>query len=135
MQSESTRIQPLGSYSKLRRAGDFAYVAGTTARTERGDIAGTSVEANGMRRHDVAAQTRFALLAVADTLAQIGWDLDDCVDVTVFLTDMNDFAAFNRVYAEYFAANRPTRTTIGVAQLPHPDMVVEIKAIAYREPA
>jgi 2-aminomuconate deaminase len=56
------------------------------------------------------------------------------VDVTSFLVNMNDFADYNKAYAEFFnPENGPTRTTVAVHQLPHPDLVVEIKVVAYKK--
>ena len=66
-------------------------------------------------------------------LAKEGASLSDVVDVTSFLVNMNDFADYNRAYADFFdKTNGPTRTTVAVHQLPHPDLVVEIKVMAYK---
>ena len=58
--------------------------------------------------------------------------LEDLVQVTSYLVDMADFAAYNDVYAEYFTESGPTRTTVAVHQLPHPDLLIEIQAVAYK---
>lgn len=62
--------------------------------------------------------------------------LDDCVEITTYLVDMNDFGGYNEVWAEYFDANgevqAPTRTTVAVHQLPHPHLRIEMKAVAYK---
>lgn len=81
--------------------------------------------------YDVAAQTRAVIENVRAVLEASGGHLEDVVDVTVFLVDMaRDFATFNRVYAEYFAAIGPTRTTVEVRALPTP-IAVELKCIAW----
>jgi len=59
-------------------------------------------------------------------------ELKDCVEVTSYLVDMKDFAGYNEVYGEYFDFDGPARTTIAVHQLPHPHMVIEIRAVAYK---
>jgi 2-aminomuconate deaminase len=134
MSGETTaQVKPLGSYSKVREASGLIFVAGTTARRPDGSIEGVKVDASGVKTHDVAAQTRFALEEVRKALATAGASLADCVDVTVFLTDMKYFAAFNACYASYFPENGPTRTTVAVLALPHPDMVIEFKVIASRQ--
>jgi 2-aminomuconate deaminase len=124
------QVAPLGSYSKVRQAGGLIFVAGTTARKADGSVAGVSVDSAGRTACDISAQTRFALEEVRKALASVGAGLEDCIDVTVFLTDMRDFQAFNACYAEFFPKNGPTRTTVAVLALPHPDMVIEFKVIA-----
>lgn len=131
-QGAAKETRPLGNYSKVRVSGPFIYVAGTTARQPDGSIAGTHADGAG-KRHDAAHQTRVTLDAIARTLETVGASLDDCIDMTVFLTDMDDFPRFNEAYGEYFGPQGPARTTVGVARLPHPDMVVEIKAVACRK--
>ena len=80
----------------------------------------------------IEAQTRACIENVKTILADAGSSFEKVVDVTVFLTDIDrDFAAFNRVYGEYFGTleTRPTRTTVGVVALPVP-ISVELKVIA-----
>ena len=87
----------------------------------------------GTMRLDVREQTRAVLENIKDYLATEGATLADVVDVTSFLVNMNDFAGYNEVYAEFFSAqNGPARTTVAVHQLPHPNLVIEIKAMAYK---
>ena len=77
-------------------------------------------------------QTREIIKNIEKNLAKEGATLKDMVEVSSFLVNMNDFAGYNKAYAEFFdKATGPTRTTVAVHQLPHPDLVVEIKAIAY----
>jgi len=80
---------------------------------------------------DIGAQTRRALLNLAAVLSAGGASLRDVVKTTVFLVDMNDFAAMNQVYAEVFADSPPARSTVAVAALPA-GARVEIEAIALR---
>lgn len=122
---------PLGKYPRFRRAGDLIYVSGVSARLPDGSIDGVSQE-NGVVRRDVRRQTQRVLQNVAEILASAGASLADCIDITVFLTDQQDFAAYNTAYGEYFERNGPARTTVIVRGLPHPDMVVEVKAVAWQ---
>ena len=67
-------------------------------------------------------------------LQTVGASLNDVVDVSTFLVNMNDFAGYNKTYADFFDKETgPTRTTVAVHQLPHPDLVVEIKVTAYKK--
>jgi 2-iminobutanoate/2-iminopropanoate deaminase len=77
----------------------------------------------------VVAQTQQSLKNLAAILTEAGAGLDAIVKTTVFLKDMNSFAEMNRVYAEFFGAVPPARSTIEVARLPR-DVLVEIEAIA-----
>ena len=80
---------------------------------------------------DIAAQTRQSLENVKAVLSAAGFGLEDVVKTTVFLGDMNDFAAMNQVYAEFFPENPPARSAVEVARLPK-DALVEIEALALR---
>ena len=79
----------------------------------------------------VAGQTRQSLLNVQAVLAAAGLTLENVIKTTVFLKDMNDFAAMNEVYATFFPGNPPARSAVEVARLPK-DALVEIEAIAAR---
>jgi 2-aminomuconate deaminase len=76
-------------------------------------------------------QTRAVIENIEDILNSVGAGLDDVVDVTSFLVNMQDFEGYNSVYAEYFDYDGPTRTTVAVHQLPHPHLLIEIKVTAY----
>jgi len=80
---------------------------------------------------DITAQTRQVLENLVAVLAAAGSDLTRVVKSTVFLADMNEFAAMNAVYSEYFQAPYPARSTVQVARLPR-DVRVEIEVIAER---
>jgi 2-aminomuconate deaminase len=124
------RAGPLGNYPHAKRAGDLVFLSGTTARQADGAVAGTTRNEDGSVRHDAAVQTRVVIQNIEKTLESMGGSLADCVDMTVFLVDIADFAAYNRVYGEFFDVTGPARTTLAVRSLPHPDMVVEMKAVA-----
>ena len=118
------RAAPRGAYPHLRIAGDLVYVSGTSARRPDGVIEG-GAEA------DIRAQTRAVLDNVSALLRDVGLSLTDVVDLTTFLVSMDDFEGYNDVYGEYFeAATGPARTTVAVHQLPHPELLIEIKAVA-----
>jgi 2-aminomuconate deaminase len=86
----------------------------------------------GTTRLDVRVQTRAVIENVRDILLSAGADLRDVVEVTSYLVNMNDFAGYNEVYAEYFDYDGPARTTVAVHQLPHPHLLIEIRAVAYK---
>ncbi len=80
--------------------------------------------------YDIAEQCRAVFENVRTILEDAGARWEDIVDVTVYLTNMKaDFPVFNRLYAEYFTANQPTRTTVEVTALPTP-IAIELKVIA-----
>jgi len=129
------KVTPRGAYPHTKRVGDFIFVSGTSSRRSDNTIAGVEIIDNmGTKRLDIEAQTRAVLDNIAANLEKIGASMDDVVDVSSFLVNMNDFAGYNKAYAEYFNAETgPTRTTVAVHQLPHPDLVVEIKVTAYKK--
>jgi 2-aminomuconate deaminase len=128
--TQHSLAKPLGRYPFLRRAGDFIYLSGVSARLPNGTIAGVEPNDNGFAT-DIRVQTRTVLDKIRTVLASVDAQLSDCVEIIAFLTNMDDFAAYNEVYAEYFDATGPVRTTIGVCALPHPNMVVEMRAVAF----
>ncbi len=123
--------EPLGPYPHARRAGNLLFLSGIGPRTRAStDIPGTTRDAQGkVVAHDIAAQCRAVFENVRRVLEDAGSSWDRIVDVTVFLTDMNDFPVYNRVYAEHFAENRPARTTVEVSRLPT-DIAIELKVVA-----
>ena len=126
------RAAPRGTFPHFRRAGDFIFVSGTSARRADDSIAGATLDASGRPLLDIRAQTRAVLENIRDILAGAGAALVDVVEVSTFLADMADFAAYNSVYSEFFGYQGPARTTVAVAALPHPHLLIEIKAVAYR---
>jgi len=69
---------------------------------------------------------------VRDILAVVDAQLKDIVEITTYLVNMNDFAGYNEVYGKYFDNDGPARTTVAVHQLPHPHLLIEIRAMAYK---
>ena len=87
----------------------------------------------GTKYLNIEVQTREVLNNINSNLKKVGASLKDIVDVSTFLVNMNDFAGYNKAYAEFFDKETgPTRTTVAVHQLPHPDLVVEIKVMVYK---
>jgi 2-aminomuconate deaminase len=129
--------RPVGAYPHARRVGDLLFVSGMGPRQPGTDVipGGPVRDARGRpREYDVAAQTAAVIANVRAVLEAAGSRLEDVVDVTVFLVDMQrDFASFNAVYAEHFAAIGPTRTTVEVGALPTP-IAVELKCVAWLGP-
>ncbi|MBL8287646.1 MAG: RidA family protein [Rubrivivax sp.] len=127
------RAKPRGAYPHLRRAGPFLFVSGTSSRRSDNTIAGASADALGTAQFDIAAQTRAVIENIREILATAGARLEDVVEISTYLVDMADFAAYNAAYAEYFSAETgPARTTVAVHALPHPLLRIEIKAVAYK---
>jgi 2-iminobutanoate/2-iminopropanoate deaminase len=109
----------IGPYSQGIRAGALVFTAG-----QIGADPGTGVLADG-----VAAQSDRALRNLTAILDAAGVSLDRVVKTTIFLTDVDDFAAVNEVYASHFSAPYPARSTVTVAALPK-GALVEIEAVA-----
>ncbi|MDR6775316.1 RidA family protein [Azospirillum sp. BE72] len=126
------KATPRGRFPHIKRAGDFLYVSGTSSRRPDNSFAGVAVDAMGTTDLDIRAQTRAVIDNIADILRAEGATLGDLVEVIAFLVNMNDFKGYNEVYAEHFDETGPTRTTVAVHQLPHPHLLIEIKAVAYK---
>lgn len=132
-ESNSARApKPVGLYPHARRVGNLLFLSGIGPR-EAGTnaIPGNEYDAAGaLVRYDIAAQCRSVFRNIRAILEDAGSSWDQIVDVTVFLTNMrDDFATYNQLYAEHFADNRPTRTTVEVKSLPTP-IAIELKVIA-----
>ena len=112
--------QAIGPYSQAVRAGDLVFASGQIPI----DPATKEFVAGG-----IAEQTEQVLKNLKAVFEAAGIGLDQIVKTTVFLADMNDFAAMNEVYGKYFAENPPARATVQAARLPR-DAKVEIEAIA-----
>ena len=126
------KARPRGKYPHYKRAGDFIFVSGTSSRRADNTFAGASADAAGTMKLDVREQTRAVIENIRDILKTAGAELSDCVEVTSFLVDMNDFGGYNEVYGEFFDYDGPARTTVAVHALPHPHLRIEIKAVAYK---
>jgi 2-aminomuconate deaminase len=124
--------RPVGLYPHAKRVGNLLFLSGIGPREPDGDrIPGNVTDAAGnVIRHDIAAQCHSVFRNVRAVLEDAGSGWEHIIDVTVFLTNMkDDFATYNTIYAEYFASNRPTRTTVEVSRLPTP-IAIELKVIA-----
>jgi len=122
--------RPLGVYPHYVVAPPFLFVSGTSARQPDDSIPGVEIDESGSVRLDVAAQTRAVLANLERILGDAGLGLADLVDLTTFLVDMDDFAAYNQVYGEVFRSGGPARTTVAVRALPYPHLAIEMKATA-----
>lgn len=124
--------EAVGLYPHARRIGDLLFLSGVGPR-ERGTKKIPGVELDDAGRivsYDIEEQCRSVFRNVRYILEDAGSSWENIVDVTVFLTNMKaDFEAYNRLYAEHFADNRPCRTTVEVGSLPTP-IAIELKVIA-----
>ena len=120
MVSTPAAPKPAGPYSQAIRAGNLLFVAGQIPiHPESGEVV----------QGDIRAQTRQALTNMGAILSAAGLSYANVVRTTVFLADLNDFAGMNDVYASFFSAPTPARSTVQVARLPR-DVRIEIDAIA-----
>ena len=126
------KAKPRGKYPHVKRAGDFLIVSGTSSRRADNSIAGAEVDEFGTTHLDIGVQTTAVLENIGDILREVGAQLSDVVEITTYLVNMNDFAGYNDVYGEYFGHDGPARTTVAVHQLPHPHLLIEIRAVAYK---
>jgi len=110
----------IGPYSQAVKAGHFIYSSGQL---------GLDPVSGALVTGGVEAETRQALLNLKAVLEAGGSGLDQVIKTTVFLRDMNDFSRMNAVYAEFFTATPPARSTVQVAALPR-NGAVEIEAVA-----
>lgn len=112
--------QAIGPYSQAIQTGDLVFVSGQL---------GLDPQTGEFVSGGIQDQTRQALTGIKNILSEAGLTMDHVVKCTVFLDDMNDFAAMNGVYAEFFAEPFPARAAFEVARLPK-DALIEIEAIA-----
>jgi 2-iminobutanoate/2-iminopropanoate deaminase len=115
---------PIGPYAPVRRVGDWVITSGQVGLATAASGAATLVEGG------TVAQLHQALANVATVLGREGASLRDVVKTTLFLVDMEEFAAVNEVWVEYFTEDRPTRSAVAVAALPA-GARVEVEAWAY----
>jgi 2-aminomuconate deaminase len=124
--------EPVGAYPHARRVGNLLFLSGVGPRKPgTREIPGVTLDADGrIEAYDIEAQTRSVFDNVRAILEDAGSGWERLVDVTVYLTDIRaDFAAYNRLWADYFPADPPCRTTVEVAALPTP-IAIELKCIA-----
>jgi 2-iminobutanoate/2-iminopropanoate deaminase len=117
----TTDIYPaIGPYSQMVQAGNLLFLSGVIPLNKAGNaVEGTTIE----------DQTRLVLTYIGAKLKSRGLTHDDVVMSTVYLKNLNDFAAMNRVYAEFFKTAPPSRATVEVARLPR-DVLIEIAVVA-----
>ena len=126
------KATPRGSFPHVKMVGDFIYVSGTSSRRPDDTFVGVEVDESGITRLDIREQTRAVIENIRDILHSVDAGLEDVVDISSFLVNMDDFDGYNEVYSEFFDYNGPTRTTVAVHQLPHPHLLVEIKVVAHK---
>lgn len=127
----------VGIYPHARRSGNLLFLSGIGPRSPvDNSIPGNVHDADGrLTGYDIAAQCHSVFANVRSVLEASGAGMHDLLDVTVYLTDMaRDFAAYNRIWAEYFPdpARAPCRTTLGITALPTP-IAIELKCVAALE--
>jgi 2-aminomuconate deaminase len=130
--NSSKAPEPVGAYPHARKVGNLLFLSGVGPR-ERGTkiIPGVELDAEGnIVSYDIEKQCRSVFNNIKNILEDSGSSWANIVDVTVFLTNMNDdFKTYNRLYAEYFKDNQPCRTTLEINCLPTP-IAIELKVIA-----
>jgi enamine deaminase RidA (YjgF/YER057c/UK114 family) len=114
--------EPLAGYSRAVRAGDYVFIAGTTATDERGALVGVG---------QMYVQARQALQNICRTLERLGLGRRTVVRTRMFVTDMSSFPDVARAHREVFGDSPPASTLVKVDGLVHPDMLIEIEADAY----
>jgi 2-aminomuconate deaminase len=123
---------PVGPYPHARKVGNLLFLSGVGPRKKGSkEIPGVTLDSSGnIISYDIEEQCRNVFQNVKYILEASGSRWENLVDVTVFLTNMKkDFAAYNKIYAEYFSGNQPCRTTVEVNALPTP-IAIELKCIA-----
>ena len=130
--NSSKAPEPVGLYPHARKVGNLLFLSGVGPR-ERGTkkIPGVELDEKGnILSYDIEKQCHSVFQNIKYILEDAGSSWDNIVDVQVFLTNMkDDFAIYNRVYAEWFKDNQPCRTTIEINCLPTP-IAIELKVIA-----
>ncbi|KAI9298924.1 YjgF-like protein [Neoconidiobolus thromboides FSU 785] len=123
--------QALAHYPHARKHNGLIYISGISSRREDNSYEGVTVQPDGTKFLDIKLQTSAVLKNIEKILKKAHGTLDNVIDLTVFLTDMKYYQEFNQVYNQFFKKETgPSRTTVAVYQLPNPDLLIEIKAIA-----
>jgi 2-iminobutanoate/2-iminopropanoate deaminase len=121
----ATRLAPaaIGPYSQAVLAGNFMYVSGQLP---------IDPATGAFAADEIAGQTWQSLTNIKAILHECGYDLSDVVKVNVFLKNIDDFAAVNAVYADFFRSDCPARAAVEVSNLPK-GALIEIEAVAYKD--
>ena len=130
--NSSKAPEPVGCYPHSKKVGELLFLSGVGPRKRNTTkIPGVTLfESGEIKSYDIKKQCISVFENVKLILEESGSSWDNIVDVTVFLTNMeNDFRAYNKIYEEYFKAPFPTRTTVEVGCLPTP-IAIELKVIA-----
>lgn len=129
LQTKSEEVQPAEMSSSstataYRRAGAFVFVSGSghLAQTDTG----FSAVDGGIRQ-----QTTACIENLRTVLEEAGGGLENLVEVTTYLANMNDYGGYNDIYSKYFTPDGPARTTVAVHQLSRPNALIEIRGTAY----
>ena len=125
------KAKPLGSYPHYKRARNFIYISGTSSSRADDSFEGVEIDGAGNVVLDIEVQTHAVIKNIEATLKEAGATLDDLIEISTFLINMEDFKGYNAVYGAYFYHTGPARTTVAVRELPHPHINIEIKAVAY----
>jgi len=124
--------EPVGLYPHARKVGNLLFLSGVGPR-KRGskDIPGVTLDENkNIVSYSIEEQCHSVFQNVRYILEAAGSKWENLVDVTVFLTNIkDDFATYNKIYAEYFKDNQPCRTTVEITALPTP-IAIELKCVA-----
>ncbi len=119
-----------GHYPHARRVGDLLFVSGMSCRRTDNTHAGVIIHEDGSFEANIEEQTEALLQNMKIIVERCGGSMDQLVDLTTFLVSMNDFKGYNTVYNRWFdAESGPARTTVAVAELPHPHLLIEMKVI------
>ncbi|HEY9581850.1 MAG TPA: RidA family protein [Savagea sp.] len=113
--------EAIGPYSQAMEVNGYVFTSGQIALTAEGEFLGGDIQ---QQTHQVFANLKAVLEAA-------GTSLDQVIKATVFMSDMNEFAAMNEVYGEHFGEHKPARSAVEVARLPK-DAKVEIEVIAQK---
>ncbi len=125
------RASALANYPHARRVGDLIFVSGVSSRRPDNTHRGVTIGPDGGVELDIREQTRAVIQNIEAILQAAGAGLEHVVDILVMLVDMNDYAGMNEVYNEFFnVQSGPVRTTCAVHQLPHPNLLIEMKVVA-----
>lgn len=124
--------EPVGLYPHARKVGNLLFLSGVGPRQPgKKEIPGVTLDSNGyIESYDIEIQCHSVFANVKSILDDSGSSWEHLIDVTVFLTNMeDDFIIYNNIYAKYFKDNQPCRTTVEINSLPTP-IAIELKCIA-----
>lgn len=113
----------IGPYVQATKVGNFLFTSGQIPLDPK---------TNSLVTGDIKAQAHQSCRNLIAILKEAGYDASDVIKTTCFIKNMNDFAAFNEVYAEYFGASAPARSCVEVARLPK-DVLCEVELVAYKD--